>query len=140
VRVVVDSNVMVAALRSRFGASRLLLIGALNGRFSLVVSVPLMLEYEAVMKRPNHLAAAGASISQIDTILDNLAAIGIPAQLNFSWRPMLSDPSDEMVLETAVNGFADLLVTFNIRHFGWAPGLFGIVTASPPAARILLGL
>jgi len=105
VRAVLDSDVMVAAIRSRFGASRRLLIRALAGRFSLIISVPLMLEYEAVMTRTQHLKVA---------------------------------PDDEMVLETAVNGFADLIVTFNLRDFGWAPGRFGIVAVRPAEGIKLL--
>src|SRR6202022_4172205 len=82
----------VAALRSNAGASRHLLLSALSKRFELLLSVPLMLEYEAVLKRPEHLRAAGATRDDIDTILDALAATGVPVTPNFSWRPELSDP------------------------------------------------
>jgi predicted nucleic acid-binding protein len=129
---------MVAAVRSNAGASRRLLVSALRKRFELLLSVPLMLEYEAVLKRPEHLKAAGASRDDIDAILDSLAATGVPVIPNFSWRPELSDPGDEMVLETAVNGQADLIVTFNLPHFSPGARRFGIRARRPPQALLIL--
>ena len=64
---------------------------------------------------------------------DGLAAVIVPVRLRFLWRPMLKDPADEMVLETAVNGSADCLVTFNLRHLGEAAEEFGI-RVTPPGA------
>jgi predicted nucleic acid-binding protein len=95
---VLDTDAMVAALRSNAGVSRRLLIYALNKRFELLLSVPLVLEYEAVLKRPEHLKTAGATRDDIDAILDALVAVSVPVMPNFSWRPELSDPGDEMVL------------------------------------------
>jgi predicted nucleic acid-binding protein len=83
------------------------------------------------MTRPEHLKAAGASNRDVNVLLDAVAAIGVRTRLNFSWRPLLSDPDDEMVLETAANGFADMIVTFNLRDFGWAPSRFGILAVQP---------
>ncbi|MHB8382630.1 MAG: PIN domain-containing protein [Candidatus Binataceae bacterium] len=85
-----------------------------------------------------HLAATGASPADIDRILDALASLGTPVTPAFSCRPMLSDPADEMVLETEVNGIADMIVTFNLRHLGRAAGRFGIRAARPPYALQLL--
>jgi predicted nucleic acid-binding protein len=101
---VLDTDVMVAALRSSRGASRQLLLGALDGSFQLLLSVSLILEYEAVLSRPERLAACGFGAAEIGRVLDDLAAIAKPASLSFRWRPRLSDPNDDMVLETAVNG------------------------------------
>ncbi len=125
---------MVAALRSDAGCSRQLLISALSKRFALLLSVPLILEYEAVLKRPEHLRAAGARAQDIDAILDALTAIGVPVSPNFSWRPELSDAGDEMVLEAAVNGGADLIVTFNVTHLRQAARRFGIRAMRPAEA------
>ena len=140
-RLVLDTDVLTAALRSDRGASRRLLAGALTGRFGLLVSVPLMIEYEAVLTREEHLAAAGASVEEVTTVLDALASVLEPVRLSFLWRPMLPDANDDMVLETAVNGRADLLVTFNRRHFEAASATFGIDVESPAeAVRRLRGL
>jgi predicted nucleic acid-binding protein len=131
---------MVAALRSNTGASRQLLIFALTKRFELLLSVPLMLEYEAVLKRPEHLRTASATRDDIDAILDALGAAGVPVIPNFSWRPELTDPGDEMVLEAAVNGQADLIVTFNVAHLRHAARRFGIRVIRPPEALSIVRL
>jgi hypothetical protein len=90
-------KLMVAALRSDRGASRQLLLAALNQRFELLLSVPLILEYEAVLTRPQHLAACGVSSVEVGRVLDDLAAVARPVRLAFRWRPRLSDPDDDMV-------------------------------------------
>ena len=124
---VVDTDVLVAALRSDRGASRRLLLAALNRRYELLLSVPLMLEYEAVLNRPEHLAACGLSSAEVGHVLDDLAAVARPVRLAFRWRPKLSDPDDDMVLETAINGSASAIVTFNQRDF--VPGTKGFSCA-----------
>src|ERR1035437_9430550 len=126
---------MVAALRSDRGASRQLLISALDREIEVLVSVPLMLEYEAVLTRPEHLDASGLTAGQVNEVLDALAKVLTPVHLRFLWRPRLKDPADEMVLETAVNGSADRLVTFNMRHLADAAREFGIRVARPSDAR-----
>ena len=114
---VLDTDVMVAALRSDRGASRQLLLAALNRKFDLLVSVPLIIEYEAVLTRPEHLVASGLSSAEVGRVLDDVAAVARPIRLAFRWRPQLPDPDDDMVLETAVNGGAHAIVTFNQRDF-----------------------
>jgi putative PIN family toxin of toxin-antitoxin system len=114
---VLDTDVLVAAFRSSRGASRRLLLGALDRRFELLLSVPLVLEYEAVLTRPEHLAACGLSAAEVERVLDDLASVARQVRLSFRWRPSLSDPNDDMVLETAVNGNAGAIVTFNQRDF-----------------------
>lgn len=114
---VLDTDVIVAALRSDKGASRQLLLAALSQHFELLLSVPLILEYEAVLTRPEHLAACGLSSAEVGRVLDDLTEIAKPVRLAFRWRPRLSDPDDDMVLETAINGSADAIVTFNQRDF-----------------------
>ena len=133
-RVVLDTDVLVAALRSDQGASRQLLLAALDRRFVMLVSVPMMLEYEAVMTRPEHLAAAGITADDVNTILDALTNVIEPVRLAFHWRPRLKDAADEMVLETAVNGTADRLVTFNLKHLGEAALEFGLRAINPGEA------
>jgi putative PIN family toxin of toxin-antitoxin system len=130
-RVVLDTDVMVAAIRSDAGASRHLLLAVLRRTCKLLLSVPLIVEYQAVLTRPEHLAAARLSASDVGALLDALVGVAEPVRLAFLWRPALKDPNDEMVLEAAVNGQADRLVTFNRRDFGMAGARFGIVICSP---------
>lgn len=129
-----DTTLIIAALRSGRGASRLLLTEALDKRFTLLASVPLMLEYEAVATRPEHLEAAGLSESDVQAVLDALATVIEPVRLAYLWRPTLPDADDDMVLETAVNGRAELLVTLNRRDFAPGAARFGIRLASPAEA------
>jgi len=99
-----------------------------------MASVPLMIEYEAVLTRPEHLSASGLTVGETNAVLDAFAVVADPIRLRFLWRPQLRDPADEMVLETAVNRRADRLVTFNVRLLREAAERFGIVTAPPPEA------
>jgi predicted nucleic acid-binding protein len=108
---------MVAAMRSGRGASRQLLLAALNRQFELLLSVPLIIEYEAVLTRPEHLAASGLISAEVGRVLDDVVAVARPVRLAYRWRPQLADPDDDMVLETAVNGSAHAIVTFNQRDF-----------------------
>ncbi len=130
-RLVLDTDVLVAALRSDKGASRQLLLAALELRVVMLISVPLMLEYEAVLTRPEQLKFIGLTTGEVNSILDAIAAVAEPVRFRFLWRPQLEDPSDEMVLETAVNGNADYLATFNLRHLLEPSALFGIRAAVP---------
>ena len=133
---VLDTDVAVAALRSDRGASRQLLRAALNRQFELLLSVPLILEYEAVMTRPQHLAASacGLSRAEVGHVLDDLAAVARPVRLAFRWRPRLSDPDDDMVLETAINGSASAIVTFNQRDFAAGTKGFSCAVILPAMA------
>ena len=130
-RVVVDTDVIVAAMRSPSGASAAILRTARQGRITLLVSVPLAMEYEAVCSEAEHQLAAGLSEREVELFLDAVVAMAEPVKTHFLWRPQLRDPGDEMVLETAVNGRADALVTFNVRDFGTVPARFGIEVMIP---------
>jgi predicted nucleic acid-binding protein len=128
---VLDTDVLVAAFRSDSGASRWLLEMALVREFEVLLSVPLMFEYEAVLTRPEHLSASGASVEDVEDVLDGLAAVGTRVRLAFLWRPALPDANDDMVLETAVNGRAYAIVTFNERDFNPVAGRFGCRVMRP---------
>ncbi len=138
-RVVLDTDVLVAAVRSGAGASRALLAAAAGGRICLLASVALLLEYEEVLTRQDHMRASGWSGHEIAQLLDGMAAFAEHVRIAYLWRPMLNDVDDEMVLETAVNGGADLLVTFNLRDLEPACRRFGIAALRPgPALARLL--
>lgn len=125
-KMVLDTDVVVAGFRSPSGASAELLRLALNGDFQIAVTVALMLEYEAVLTRDEHLLAAQQTNADAMQILDNLTKVAKETQIAFMWRPQTRDPADEMVLEAAINAKADAIVTFNRRDFASAPERFGI--------------
>ncbi|WP_352747946.1 putative toxin-antitoxin system toxin component, PIN family [Mesorhizobium sp. M0185] len=133
-RLLFDTATMVAAIRSDAGASRQLLVAALERRLTLIASVPLMIEYQAVMTRPEHLEASALSAEDVNALLDAVAAVAEQVRLVFLWRPAVRDPDDDMVLEAAVNGRADAIVTFNLRDFGKVAERFGIMVLSPGEA------
>lgn len=119
-RVVLDTNILVAASRSRLGASFALLQLLRERSFLPLVSVPLLLEYEAVLKRPEHLAFGARTTHMVDAFLDAFCLYAEPIHLHYLWRPQTRDPADEMVLETALNGAASALVTLNTADFAVA--------------------
>ena len=130
-RLVLDTKVIVAGLRSPTGASAALLNHALGRSLTLVLSVALALQYEAVCRDPAQRIASGLSEADVETVVTVLCAVAGPAVTRFLWRPQLHDPADEMVLNAAVNGAADALVTFNARTSDRAPARFGIALLSP---------
>lgn len=133
-RLVADTDVVVAAMRSPSGASAAILRAVRQGRVSLLLSVPLAMEYESVCSRPEHQLASGLSEKEVEAFLDAVIAMAEPVKIHFLWRPQLHDPADEMVLEAAVNGRADLLVTFNLGDYGTVPTQFGIEVLPPREA------
>ena len=92
------------------------------------------MEYEAVCSEPDHRQASGLSSREVELFLDALIAMTDPVRIGFLWRPQLRDPGDEMVLEAAINGSAEALVTFNLRDYGTMPTLFGIELLLPREA------
>ena len=130
-RYVLDTNVVVAGLRSPSGASAALIDRALSRAFTLLLSVTLALEYEAVCRDPAQRIVSGLSDEEVSTVVSALCAVCEPVHARYLWRPQLRDPADEMVLEAAVNGRADALVTFNRRDFGNVPAQFGVALQSP---------
>lgn len=137
-RVVLDTSVVVAAFRSRRGASNALLRAAVERRLEVLVTTSLFLEYEAVLKRPEQRLASGLTMERTDQVLAGLAALCKPVEVHFRWRPQLADAADEMVLEAAVNGSADALATFNLRDFASAGERFGLAVVRPGAILRML--
>ncbi len=130
-RVVVDTSVIVAALRTRRGAANQVLRMVARRELILLATPPLFLEYEDALKRPEQRLAHGLTIEAIDEFLSELAALTEPFEMHFQWRPQVRDPGDEMVLETAINGCADALVTYNIKHFALAGNRFKVSILRP---------
>lgn len=114
-RIVIDKNVFVSALRSRDGyAFRLIeLLG--KSKFSVHLSVPLLMEYEEVLKR--ELPHLRVSQTVVDDVLDYLCNVAEVHEIFFLWRSFLRDPDDDMVLEVAVKAACQYIVTFNRRDF-----------------------
>ena len=113
-KIVIDTNVLVAALRSRRGASFKLVSLLPSDEFSVAISVPLALEYEDALKR---LESSAITEQDIGNFVDFLCKIGHHQEIFFLWRPFLPDPSDDHVLEVAVAAGCDAIVTYNKRDF-----------------------
>lgn len=137
-RVVLDTNILVAGLSSRRGASHELLRLALAQRLRILAAPALWLEYESVLKRQDIQRMHGLSGIEVDRFLDALAILVEPVSMNYLWRPQLRDPKDEMVLETALNAGADALVTFNQRDFQPAADNFRLRLLLPAACLLLM--
>ena len=134
-QVVLDTNILVAALRSRNGASWHLLGQLGNGQWRPNLTVAVVLEYEATLKR--NCRALGLSERDIDTLLDGLCSQSGLHRQYFFWRPALPDPNDDCVLEAAVASHSDFVITFNRRDFVGIES-FGIRCLTPGEFLILL--
>ncbi|MEO3434015.1 putative toxin-antitoxin system toxin component, PIN family [Inquilinus sp. CAU 1745] len=130
-RLALDTDVIVAGMRSPSGASAELLRRIRSGRAIMLASVPLFVEYEAVTTRHEHVSGSGATRDEVENFLNIVAALVEPVETHFLWRPQLRDADDEMILEAAVNGRADGIVTFNARDYGATSDEFGIETLPP---------
>ena len=129
-----DTDAVVAAMRSPSGASAAIIRAVRRRQATLLLSVPLAMEYESVCRRSEHREESGLSGQEVEIFLDAIIAMGEPVRTHFLWRPQLRDPNDEMVLEAAVNGRADALVTFNVRDYGTTPAQFGVEVLLPREA------
>jgi putative PIN family toxin of toxin-antitoxin system len=130
-RVLLDTNVLVAGLASSNGASYALLQAIAAAKLQLAASTALWLEYESVLKRDEIRALHGFNVKQVDNILSALAVWVQPVILHYAWRPQLRDPGDEMVLEAAVNARVSAIVTHNTRDFAVVAPQFGVKVLTP---------
>ncbi|HEX4295560.1 MAG TPA: putative toxin-antitoxin system toxin component, PIN family [Rhizomicrobium sp.] len=133
-RLVLDTNIVVAAMRSPSGASAALLQAARRKKITMVANVALALEYEATCLLAEHRLAAGLGLEDTAIFIDAVIALCEPVENSFMWRPQLRDPADEMVLEAAVNGQARAIVTFNRRDFENVAQMFGVGVWLPSQA------
>jgi putative PIN family toxin of toxin-antitoxin system len=136
-QIVLDTNVLVAALRSRRGAAFHLVSLLQAALFEINLSVPLVFEYEEVL--PQHRHVMGLTLIDITDFLDFLCAIANLHEIFFLWRPALTDPKDEMFLELAVKARCQYIVIYNTRNFRGADQ-FGITIVTPKALLETLGV
>ena len=128
-----DTDAVVAAMRSPGGASAALLRAARAGRVTLLATASLCIEYEGVCSRPEHAGVAGGK-AELRVFLDAVVGLVEPVEAWFLWRPQLRDPGDELVLEAAANGRADAIATFNRRDFLPGASRFGVDVLLPGEA------
>ena len=128
-----DTDVVVAAMRSPTGGSAELLRRIDGGAAVMLLTVALALEYVAICTLAVQRLASGLSAADADIYVDGLIGMAEPVKAFFRWRPQLNDPGDEMVLEAAVNGQADAIVTFNESHLREARN-FGVEVIRPAEA------
>ena len=134
--VVIDTNVLIAALKSKQGASYKLLISLVDDIYIPNVSVPLFIEYEAVAKRVGILE--GLSNQDIETILDYFLSKSSIREIFYLWRPYLKDPKDDLVLEVAVESESEYIITFNKKDFKGIDK-FGIKPLTPKEFLLEVG-
>jgi putative PIN family toxin of toxin-antitoxin system len=115
VKIVIDTNVLLSALKSRNGFSFKLLSMIDDQRFEIKISIPLVLEYEDVLKRDGK--KLGLNYNDIEVIIDYLCSVGNKRKIFYLWRPFLKDPKDDMILELAVEAECEYIITFNKKDF-----------------------
>ncbi len=126
-----DTDVVVAAMRSPSGASAALIGLLLKGEGVWLLSVAMALEYEAICMLADHRLAANATSEDVLNLLETIFDVILPVEVHYQWRPQLTDAGDEIVLEAAVNGRADAIVSFNHKDYKEAPRRFGIGLRKP---------
>jgi putative PIN family toxin of toxin-antitoxin system len=129
-RLVLDTNVIVAAMRSRKGAAARILELALDDQVQLFANLALALEYEEVASRPEHVTASGLGEVGARRFIRSAVGLMLPVDHYWTYRPRLSDPDDEMVLDAAINSNCHHIVTFNGSDFKGAEK-FGIEAVTP---------
>jgi putative PIN family toxin of toxin-antitoxin system len=127
-RVVFDTCILFSALRSSMGASHRIVKSLPHPNIRPLISTPVFFEYEEVLRRPKQFPHL--TVQDIDDFLDYVASVCEHVRINFLWRPHLPDPDDDLILELAVSGRADAIVTFNRRDFIGSEQ-FGIRIISP---------
>ena len=132
-KIILDTNVLVAALGGAEGSSRWVLRGALDGRFQPVVSLPLFVEYEDVLKRKDIRARCLLNDAELEDLIDAYASRCEMVELYYAWRPNLRDEGDNHVFELAVAAHNATLITWNLRDFASAELRFPHVRVITPA-------
>ncbi|WP_263385958.1 putative toxin-antitoxin system toxin component, PIN family [Granulicella arctica] len=131
VRIVFDTSSLITALRSNRGAAAEVLRLVLSGDLMILMDYKIAAEYRDVALRPEHLAASRQTSRKILTLIEALEELAEPVQVSIKPRPLSSDPNDDMILDVAINGRADALVTQNAKHFKRPGNQYGILVLSP---------
>jgi putative PIN family toxin of toxin-antitoxin system len=139
VRLVLDTNVLYAGIRSSHGASHVILGLVEEEKIEPIITPALFLEYEERLRGDPELQALGFSDQELADFLDEFAAKSSRVRVDIRWRPVSPDPDDDMVIECAVNGRAEMIVSFNIRDLAPAQDLFGITVLTPRAFLTYFG-
>lgn len=135
--VVIDTNVLVSALKSKRGASFKVLTLIGQSKFDINLSVQLILEYEDVAKRL--IGETALNEEDINDILDYICSVSNHREIFYLWRPFLKDPKDDMVLELAVTSNCDMIITYNKKDFKGVEKYFGIRVLSPKELLFEIG-
>lgn len=134
--VILDTSIIFSALQSKNGVSYKLFEKLLNDEFSIAISVPLVMEYEAMLKKK--LVPEIYTVEDIDNVINYLCLIGRHTKIYYLWRPHLKDAFDDHVLEVALSSGVSYIVTHNIKDFKNAKEM-GITAITPRDFLLLLG-
>ena len=130
-KIVLDTSVLIAALRSRSSASAEVILRILRAEVRIFLSIALLYEYRDVAMRSDQRAASQLPAAEIEVLIDQLEDVAEPTLSNEKRRPLSSDPNDDLVLEAAINGNVDRIVTHNIRHLREPASRFKIAVVTP---------
>jgi len=131
VRIVLDTASFVTAVRSSVGAAGEVLRMIFREELVPLMDLKLGLEYRDVALRSEHVKASALSKREILELIEAMEAFAEPVEVVMMTRPMSPDPSDDMILDVAINGRAEALVTSNKKHFAAAGKRFGIPVLTP---------
>jgi putative PIN family toxin of toxin-antitoxin system len=130
-KIVLDTSVLIAALRSRSSASAEVVLRLLRFEIRMVLSLALLYEYRDVAMRSDQIAASQLPVAEIADLIDQLEEVAEQTLSNDQRRPLSNDPNDDLVLEAAINGSVDRLITHNIKHLREPASRFKIVVMTP---------
>lgn len=131
--IVFDTAALITAVRSETGAAAEIVRLLIRGDIELLLDYKLAAEYRDVALRPEHVSASRKTTEEIEAIIEALEAVAVPVVVEVVHRPLSSDPNDDMVLDLAINGNADSIVTNNVKHFVVAAKRFGVRVLTPRA-------
>ncbi|QTA85242.1 putative toxin-antitoxin system toxin component, PIN family [Desulfonema magnum] len=129
-RLILDTNIFVSALKSNMGASYAIISQLPSDQFQIALTIPLYIEYQDVLTRPEHMSGTSTK-EEILGFLRYVCGIAHRQQIFFLWRPWLEDPKDDMVLEAAFASRSRYIVTHNLRDFRGVEKHFGITPLTP---------